>query len=96
MMARSIQGGSGVILVVDVGNSVTNLGLACEGSLSSAWSVTTPDRLTADEVNLRLRTPVLVNRCSVWYKSFALQQARDGAHHTFADGKWVFTRFFVC
>ena len=47
-------------------------------------------------VNLRLRTPVLVNRCSVWYKSFALQQARDGAHHTFADGKWVFTRFFVC
>ena len=33
MMARSIQGGSGVILVVDVGNSVTNLGLACEGSL---------------------------------------------------------------
>ena len=42
-------------------------------------------------VNLRLRTPVLVNRCSVWYKSFALQQARDGAHHTFADGKWVFT-----
>lgn len=26
----------------------------------------------------------------------ALQQARDGAHHTFVDGKWVFTRFFVC
>ena len=49
MMARSIQGGSGVVLVVDVGNSVTNLGLACEGALSSAWSVTTPDRLTADE-----------------------------------------------
>ena len=47
-------------------------------------------------VNLRLRTAVLVNRSSVWYKSFALQQARDGAHHTFADGKWVFTRFFVC
>lgn len=52
MMARSIQGGSGVVLVVDVGNSVTNLGLACEGALSSAWSVTTPDRLTADEALL--------------------------------------------
>ena len=26
----------------------------------------------------------------------ALQQARDGAHHTFEDGKWVYTRFFVC
>ena len=55
-MARSIQGGSGVILVVDVGNSVTNLGLACEGSLSSAWSVTTPDRLTADEALLCVKS----------------------------------------
>lgn len=52
MMARSNQGGSGVILVVDVGNSVTNLGLAYEGDLLSAWSVTTPDRLTADEALL--------------------------------------------
>ena len=51
-MARSNQVGSGVILVVDVGNSVTSLGLACEGALSSAWSVTTPDRLTADEALL--------------------------------------------
>lgn len=63
MMARSIQGGSGVILVVDVGNSVTNLGLACEGALSSAWSVTTPDRLTADEALLCVTSFLQVRGC---------------------------------
>ena len=63
MMARSIQGGSGVILVVDVGNSVTNLGLACEGALSSAWSVTTPDRLTADEALLCVKSFLQVRGC---------------------------------
>ena len=64
MMARSIiEGGSGVILVVDVGNSVTNLGLACGGSLSSAWSVTTPDRLTADEALLCVKSFLQVRGC---------------------------------
>ena len=69
MMARSIQGGSGVILVVDVGNSVTNLGLACEGSLSSAWSVTTPDRLTADEALLCVKSFLQVRGCDAWVEA---------------------------
>lgn len=63
MMARSNQGGSGVILVVDVGNSVTNLGLAYEGDLLSAWSVTTPDRLTADEALLCVTSFLRVRGC---------------------------------
>ena len=51
-----------MVLVVDVGNSVTNLGLACEGALSSAWSVTTPDRLTADEALLCVTSFLRVRR----------------------------------
>ena len=54
-MVCSGRSGSGYILAVDVGNSVTNLGLACEGGLASTWSVTTPDCLTADDDDDRSR-----------------------------------------
>ena len=62
-MADSNQGGSRLILVVDVGNSVTNLGLACEGGLSCSWSVTTPERLTADEALLCVTSFLQVRGC---------------------------------
>ena len=62
-MADSNQGGSRLILVVDVGNSVTNLGLGCEGGLSCSWSVTTPERLTADEALLCVTSFLQVRGC---------------------------------
>ena len=62
-MADSNQSGSRLILVVDVGNSVTNLGLACEGGLSCSWSVTTPERLTADEALLCVTSFLQVRGC---------------------------------
>ena len=37
------------ILVVDVGNSAIDLGLAREGVLEAVWKITTPVRMTADE-----------------------------------------------
>ena len=62
-MADSNQGGFKLILVVDVGNSVTNLGLGCEGGLSCSWSVTTPERLTADEALLCVTSFLQVRGC---------------------------------
>ena len=62
-MARSGQCGSSYVLAVDVGNSVTNLGLACEGDLVSAWSVTTPDHLTADEALMCVTSFLQVRGC---------------------------------
>lgn len=42
------------VLAVDVGNSDTNLGLFAEGELIATWTVTTAERMTADEVRLRV------------------------------------------
>ena len=46
-MARRQEQGS--VLAVDVGNTVTRLGLFADGALASTWEATTPERLTADE-----------------------------------------------
>lgn len=53
---------SGVVLTVDIGNSVTNFGLAQGEVLGATWSVTTPERLTADEA-LMCVTSYLQARC---------------------------------
>lgn len=43
------------VLTVDVGNTVTRLGLFAGGRLTGAWGFTTPDRLTSDEAWLQVR-----------------------------------------
>ncbi len=43
------------VLAVDVGNTVTDLGLFAGDGLVGTWKLTTPERLTADEAWLRLR-----------------------------------------
>lgn len=42
------------VLAVDVGNTVTRIGLFSDGELSGTFELTTPARLTADEAWLRL------------------------------------------
>lgn len=42
------------VLAVDVGNSVTNLGLFEAGELTATWTATTYERMTADEVRVRI------------------------------------------
>ena len=42
------------VLAVDVGNTVTDLGLFAGDGLVGTWKLTTPERLTADEAWLRL------------------------------------------
>lgn len=37
------------VLAVDVGNTTTGLGLFEDGDLAATWSLTTPERMTADE-----------------------------------------------
>ncbi len=41
--------GGHAVLAVDVGNSVTNLGLLRDGNLFATWTATTCERMTADE-----------------------------------------------
>lgn len=45
---------SGVALVVDVGNSVTNVGLVSDDALFTTWTLTTTELMTADEVRARI------------------------------------------
>ena len=50
MTARTARrGAQALALTVDIGNSVTNFGLAEGEELKETWSVTTPENLTADE-----------------------------------------------
>ena len=50
MAARTAtRGARALALTVDIGNSVTNFGLAGGEELKETWSVTTPENLTADE-----------------------------------------------
>lgn len=42
------------VLAVDIGNTVTRFGLFDAGALCATWSVTTPDRMTADEAHLAI------------------------------------------
>lgn len=50
MAARTAtRGAQALALTVDIGNSVTNFGLAGGEELKETWSVTTPESLTADE-----------------------------------------------
>lgn len=42
------------MLAVDIGNTVTRFGLFDGGTLRATWSVTTPDRMTADEAHLAI------------------------------------------
>ena len=50
MAARTARrGAQALALTVDIGNSVTNFGLAEGEELKETWSVTTPENLTADE-----------------------------------------------
>lgn len=49
------EAGQGEVLVADVGNTETRLGLACDGELAATWATTTPEHLTADEAYLVLR-----------------------------------------
>lgn len=44
----------GAVLAVDVGNSVTNLGLFEGDKLVATWTATTPERMTADEGHARI------------------------------------------
>lgn len=52
--ASASAAGSGGVLAVDVGNTVTSLGIFSAGELVGVRSVTTPERLTADEARMRL------------------------------------------
>ncbi len=45
-----------VMLAADVGNSFTDLGLFVEERLIARWTVTTPDRITADEAQSCIRS----------------------------------------
>lgn len=42
------------VLAVDVGNSDTNLGLFVDGELDATWTVTTTERMTADEACMKM------------------------------------------
>ena len=42
------------MLAIDVGNSVTNLGLFEDGDLAATWTATTYERMTADEARARI------------------------------------------
>lgn len=44
----------GAVLAVDVGNSVTNLGLVRDGELAATWAATTFPRMTPDEAASRI------------------------------------------
>ena len=57
---RAVQA---LVLAVDIGNSVTNFGLASGEELTATWSVTTPERLTADEALMCVHS-YLQARCS--------------------------------
>ena len=48
------QGAARTVLCVDVGNSDTNLGLFVDGELDATWTVTTTERMTADEARMRM------------------------------------------
>ena len=52
--AREAVGGerAGGLLAVDVGNTVTRLGLFDGGELVATWEATTPERCTSDEARL--------------------------------------------
>ncbi len=52
--AREAAGGerAGGLLAVDVGNTVTRLGLFDGGELVATWEATTPERCTSDEARL--------------------------------------------
>lgn len=54
MLVVSKTGGEKNVLAVDVGNSVTNLGLFQFGELVATWTVTTFERMTADEARVRI------------------------------------------
>lgn len=51
IMAEGAQHVAGM-LAVDVGNTLTRLGLFAEGELAATWEATTPERLTVDEARL--------------------------------------------
>ena len=44
----------GAVLAVDVGNSVTNLGLFEGGELAATWTATTFERMTSDEARAKI------------------------------------------
>lgn len=48
-MVKSDAGDAGMVLAVDVGNTETSLGVFSGGELLATWTLTTPERLTADE-----------------------------------------------
>ena len=50
--AGEVRGG---VLLADVGNTETRLGLSLNGELAATWAATTPAHLTADEAYLTLR-----------------------------------------
>ena len=48
-MAKPNGKEANVLLAVDVGNTQTSLGAFSDGALLATWTLTTPERLTADE-----------------------------------------------
>ena len=48
-MAKPNGKDANVLLAVDVGNTQTSLGAFSDGALLATWTLTTPERLTADE-----------------------------------------------
>ena len=48
-MAKPNGKEANVLLAVDVGNTQTSLGAFSDGTLLATWTLTTPERLTADE-----------------------------------------------
>ena len=46
------KGAAQAVLAVDVGNTTTSLGIVEDGALFATWSLTTPERMTADEARV--------------------------------------------
>ena len=65
------EAGQGEVLVADVGNTETRLGLARDGELAATWATTTPEHLTADEAYLVLRGLLDLHAAARWWSAQA-------------------------
>lgn len=57
-MARGEKSAEKNLLAVDVGNTITHLGLFADGSLAGTWELTTRERITVDEARMQLAQAV--------------------------------------
>ena len=75
--AREAVGGerAGGLLAVDVGNTVTRLGLFDGGELVATWEATTPERCTSDEADAILSC-VVPDLVDVWARALHAECGR--------------------